>query len=217
MIAVVDYGAGNLRSIRRALEAAGAEVTVTASPDEIAAADAVVLPGVGAAGAAMERLNALGITPVIREAASSGRPFLGICLGMQLLFGPQEEGDTAGLGLIPGRVRALGGGVKVPHIGWNRSRVVQTGPLGDAGDEDDYYFVHSYVVDLDNADDAAAVTAYGEEFPSVVIRDAIWGTQFHPEKSGDRGLALVRAFVGTVTEDVTGMNARAQPTKPFPG
>ena len=197
-VAVVDYGAGNLRSIRRALEAAGAVVDVTSDLRAIGGAAAVVLPGVGAAGAAMDRLGQLGITPVLHDAVAAGKPFLGICLGMQLLYGPQEEGDTRGLGLLAGRVRSLPGSVKVPHIGWNRSRVVRPGPLGDAGEERAYYYVHSYIVEADDPASVAAETTYGETFPSVVVHDNIWGTQFHPEKSADDGLALVRAFVRQV-------------------
>ncbi len=195
MIAVVDYGAGNLRSIRRALEAAGAAVEVTSDPATVARAEAVVLPGVGAAGAAMDRLRTGGMVPVVERAVTAGTPFLGICLGMQLLFGHQEEGDTAGLGLLPGRVRSLRGGVKVPHMGWNRSRVARPGPLGETGEEREYYFVHSFVVEPDDPADIAAEVRYGDVFPSVVIRDRVWGTQFHPEKSGPDGLSLVRAFV----------------------
>lgn len=198
MIAIVDYGAGNLRSIRRALEAAGASVAVTADPATIGAAEAVVLPGVGAAGAAMERLRRLGLTEVIAETVERRTPFLGICLGMQLLFEDQEEGDTRGLGLLRGRVRSLHSPVKVPHIGWNRSRWSRSGPFGQAGDERDFYFVHSYVVEPDDPADVAATVTYGETFPSVVVRNNIWGTQFHPEKSGDDGLNLVDAFVRTV-------------------
>ncbi len=135
------------------------------------------------------------MVPVVERAVAAGTPFLGICLGMQLLFGHQEEGDTAGLGLLPGRVRALRGGVKVPHMGWNRSRVARPGPLGATGEEREYYFVHSFVVEPDDPDDVAAEVRYGDVFPSVVIRDRVWGTQFHPEKSGPDGLSLVRAFV----------------------
>ena len=195
MIAVIDYGAGNLRSIRRALEAAGAEVTVTSDAAEIAAADAVVLPGVGAAAHAMDRLDELGLIGPIRDAAESGRPLMGICLGMQLLFDHQEEGDSQGLGLIGGRVRSLEDNVKVPHMGWNQSRVVRPGPLGAAGDERFYYFVHSYIVEPEDPDVVAAEASYGTTFPSVVVRDNIWGTQFHPEKSGQDGLALIDRFV----------------------
>jgi glutamine amidotransferase len=202
VIAVVDYGAGNLRSIRRALEAAGAEVVVTSEPEQVAAADAVVLPGVGAAGAAMDRLGELELIGPMRQSVAAGTPFLGICLGMQLLFEAQEEGDTTGLEVLRGKVRAIEGPVKVPHMGWNRSRVVRDGPLGPAGEERDYYFVHSYVVEADDPEDVAAVFGYGGEHPSVVVRDNVWGTQFHPEKSGEDGLALVRAFVARVPAPV---------------
>ena len=207
MIAVIDYGAGNLRSIRRALEAAGATVAVTADPDEVARADAVVLPGVGAAAHAMERLDELDLTGAIRAAAGAGRPFLGICLGMQLLFDHQEEGDARGLGLIPGRVRTLSGDLKVPHMGWNRSRVTRDGPHGAVGDEHYYYFVHSYVAEPDDPSVVAAEAGYGVTFPSIVVRDTIWGTQFHPEKSGDDGLALIGRFVTSAGEG-TGSAAR---------
>ena len=200
MIAVVDYGAGNLRSIRRALEAAGAEAVVTSDPAEVAAADAVVLPGVGNAGHAMEMLGRLGLTPVLKETAESGKPLLGICLGMQLLFGPQEEGGTEGLGLLPGRVHRLSGPVKIPQIGWNRSTVVRDGPLGRANEKRYYYFVHSYIAVPDDPADSAETAEYGETFASVVVRGNIWGTQFHPEKSGEDGLALVRAFVEAAGE-----------------
>jgi imidazole glycerol-phosphate synthase subunit HisH len=201
MIAVIDYGAGNLRSIRRALERAGAEVVVTDRPEDIAAADAVVLPGVGAAAHAMDRLDEMGLTQPIRDSVASGRPFLGICLGMQLLFGHQEEGDAEGLGLIPGRVRSLPDAVKVPHMGWNEATVVNPGPLGEAGERCFYYFVHSFVAEPDDPAVVAAATDYGVPFPAVVVRDNVWGTQFHPEKSGEDGLALIDRFVATVNGD----------------
>ncbi len=214
MIAVIDYGAGNLRSIRRALEAAGADVTVTSDPDEIARAGAVVLPGVGAAAHAMNRLTELDLVQPIRDAADSGKPFMGICLGMQLLFDHQEEGDSQGLGLIAGRVRSLESNVKVPHMGWNQSRVVRPGPLGEAGDERFYYFVHSYVVEPADPAVVAAEASYGSTFPSVVVRDNVWGTQFHPEKSGTDGLALIDRFVARTrpfaTADGTGEGSGAR-------
>jgi glutamine amidotransferase len=198
MIAVIDYGAGNLRSICRALEAAGTEVVVAADPSTVRSADGVVLPGVGAAATAMKRLHELGIIPAVERAVADGTPFLGICLGVQLLFGHQAEGDTAGLGLLPGRVRPLSGTVKVPHMGWNQSKIVRDGPLGTAGDAREYYFVHSYVVEPDDSRDIAANVQYGDLFPSVVVRNNVWGTQFHPEKSGNDGLAFIRAFVAQV-------------------
>jgi glutamine amidotransferase len=195
MIAVIDYGAGNLRSIRRALELAGADVTITSQPGDIAAADAVVLPGVGAAGHAMLKLADLELINPITTAADSGKPLLGICLGMQLLFGHQAEGGVQGLDLLPGRIRSLDGPVKVPHMGWNLSRLTRSGPLGTEGDERYYYFVHSFIAETERDSDVLAEADYGQRFPSIVARDNVWGTQFHPEKSGHDGLSLVQAFV----------------------
>src|SRR5215204_5801036 len=194
-IAVIDYGAGNLRSIRRALEAAGAEVTVSSDSADVRQADAVVFPGVGAAGAAMDRLHHLGLVDVIGEVVAEGRPFLGICLGMQLLFEHQEEGNTRGLGLLNGRVRGLSPQVKVPQIGWNRVRWIQEAAGYHPTDEDDFYFVHSYVIEPDDFSDVVAVARYGEVFPSIVRHGHVWGTQFHPEKSGPAGLRLVAGWV----------------------
>ena len=200
MIAVIDYGAGNLRSIRRALEAAGATTVVTDDPGVVADADAVVLPGVGNAGHAVNRIKQMGMDRAIHRVVNAGKPFLGICVGMQVLFEHQEEGNTQGLGLLPGRVRSLGGPVKVPHMGWNRSRVLRGGPAGDPGDEPYVYFVHSYVVEPADEADIAASTRYGEEFPSIVVRNNVWGTQFHPEKSGRDGLEFIRRFVAQLDE-----------------
>jgi imidazole glycerol-phosphate synthase subunit HisH len=136
----------------------------------------------------------------IQEVVDDGRPFLGICVGMQVMFEEQEEGDVRGFGLMPGRVRSIDGQVKLPHIGWNKSRVTQTSPLGDAGEEDYYYFVHSFIAEPADPADVFATTSYGEVFPSIVVRNNVWGTQFHPEKSGAAGLALIRAFVAEVDQ-----------------
>jgi imidazole glycerol phosphate synthase glutamine amidotransferase subunit len=197
-IAIVDYGAGNLRSIRRALEAAGAVAEVTADATAISDADAVVFPGVGAAGAAMQRLSELELIDPIGDAVRLEKPFLGICLGMQLLFGQQEEGNTVGLGLFPGHVRSLSPTMKIPQIGWNRVtwQVDAAGYLD--GDADDFYFVHSYVAVPDSPADIVATTWYGEEFPSIVRHGSTWGMQFHPEKSGPAGLRLVARWVDGV-------------------
>ena len=194
-VAVIDYGAGNLRSIRRALEAAGAQVSVTASGDDVRRADAIVFPGVGAAGAAMRRLHEQGLVAAIGDVVRDGRPFLGICLGMQLLFQYQEEGDTEGLGLLRGTVRSLPPGVKSPQIGWNEVRWLRDATGYTAGASDDFYYVHSYVAAPDNPDDVVAVTRYGDVFPSIVRHDNVWGTQFHPEKSVSAGLRLVAGWV----------------------
>jgi imidazole glycerol-phosphate synthase subunit HisH len=197
-VAVIDYGAGNLRSIRRALEAAGAEVTITSDPAVVHRANAVVFPGVGAAGAAMDRLHELGLVQAIHLAVDEKRPFLGICLGMQLLFDHQEEGNTRGLGLFRGSVRSLPDTVKVPQIGWNRVRWVRDGAGYETAEENDFYFVHSYIAEPEDPEDVVAVTRYGSVFPSVVRHDHVWGTQFHPEKSGPAGLRLVAGWVESV-------------------
>jgi len=199
-IVVIDYGAGNLRSIRRALEAAGARVSISSDAHQICQADGVVFPGVGAAGAAMNRLHELGLVDVVGEVVADGRPFLGICLGMQLLFEHQEEGDTRGLGLLRGGVQSLGSAVKVPQIGWNRVRWVQDAAGSLPGQEDDFYFVHSYIAEPQHPADIVAVTHYGDIFPSIVRHEHVWGTQFHPEKSGPAGLRLVAGWVDEVRE-----------------
>src|SRR5436190_17308140 len=198
MIAVIDYGAGNLRSISRALEAAGAEVVVTSDPEVVRSADAVVLPGVGHAGHSIAEITRLGLPPAIADVVDSGRLFLGICVGMQVMFDEQEEGDTRGLGLLPGRVRSIQGDVKIPHMGWNRSRVAKTSPLGNEGDDDFFYFVHSFIAEPADPADIAATSDYGENFATVVVRGNVWGTQFHPEKSGEAGLKMIKAFVDQV-------------------
>lgn len=202
MIAIIDYGAGNLRSIGRALQAAGEEIVITADPEVIRAADGVVLPGVGAAGHAMDRLNAQMLVPVIHEAVERGTPFLGICLGMQLLFEHQEEGNATGLGLMPGSVRTIRNAEKIPHIGWNQSTIRKLLPGLEPGDAHYYYFVHSFVAVPDDPSVIAATSVYGETFPSVVVRDNIWGTQFHPEKSSDDGIALIASWVETVRASI---------------
>lgn len=194
MIAIVDYGAGNLRSISRALEANGAEIEVTSEPDRIRSADRVVLPGVGNARAAMERLDGMGIAGAISDSVAQGKPLLGVCLGMQLLFGSQEEGPTTGLSLLEGEAKRLSAGLKVPHMGWNTVTFTEHSPLRELQPAP-FYFVHSYAVLPDNPGDIAGVTDYGVSFPSIVIHDHIWGTQFHPEKSGESGLRLLEAWL----------------------
>jgi len=198
MIAVVDYGVGNLRSVAKALERVGASVEVTSDTAEIRAADAVVLPGVGAFGRCMENLEAAGLEDVVREAAASKRPFLGICVGMQILFDESEEfGPVKGLGILPGRVRRFvsdSPDVKVPHMGWNKLEVSRRAPhLEGIVDGDYVYFVHSYYVDCDRSL-AATVTDYTGAFVSSVWRDNLFAVQFHPEKSQDIGLKLLANF-----------------------
>ncbi|HVL26469.1 MAG TPA: imidazole glycerol phosphate synthase subunit HisH [Thermomicrobiales bacterium] len=194
MITIIDYGAGNLRSIQRAIEAGGGEVTITADPDQVRDAERVVLPGVGNARAAMERLNGMGMADAVTESVAEGMPLLGVCLGMQLLFGDQEEGPTTGLGLLAGDARKLPADHKIPHMGWNTVRFAAHTPLSDSP-ESPFYFVHSYIVNPASEADIAGVTDYGVPFPSIVIHDNVWGTQFHPEKSGDAGLRLIAEWL----------------------
>lgn len=194
MIAIVDYGAGNLRSIQRAISAANAESTITSDLNDVAAADRIVLPGVGNAAAAMNRLRSSGLADVIAERAAAGVPLLGVCLGMQLLFGDQEEGPTTGFGLLDGDVRTLPNDLKVPQMGWNKVEFTDNSPMRSV-EPGYFYFVHSYIVHPHDPNVIAAETDYGVRFPSVVAHDNIWGFQFHPEKSSTDGLNLVATWV----------------------
>lgn len=196
-VVLVDYGAGNIRNVEKALAAVGILSRRTDRPDELSAADVVVMPGVGAFGDMMTALRARRLVEPILEVARSGRPLLGICVGLQILFDVGEEmGEHAGLGLLPGRVRRLDRpGLKVPHTGWNPVNPVQEHPLFETVPTDRHaYFVHSYHVDPERAEDVLATTDYGGLFPSVCGRDNILGVQFHPEKSQQFGLALLRNF-----------------------
>ena len=194
-VAVVDYGMGNRRSVEKALEHVGATVARTADAEEIRAADAVVVPGVGAFPEAMRRLNAAGLDEVIRERAEGGAPVLGICLGMQLLFERSAEHEGArGLGLLPGQVTALEA-PKVPHIGWNRVAMRRaSGLTRGLGDATAFYHVHSFVCRA-SEEDVVGEGEYGEHFASIVERDNVVGVQFHPEKSSRDGLQLLANFV----------------------
>ena len=191
MLAIVDYKAGNLTSVRNAFAALGVEAQVTRDPAVIRAAERVVFPGVGAAGSAMANLRALGLEEAVRGAATSGRPFLGICLGMQILFEHSEEdGGVDTLGILPGRVRRFPDvpGFKVPEIGWNQ--VHRAGAEQDA----EYYFVHSYYAELGPCTVGTTADA-GVTFTSAVAKGALVAYQFHPEKSGRVGLELLKEFV----------------------
>ena len=194
MTAIVDYGAGNLTSVRNAFAALGAEATVVRDPADVAAADRVVFPGVGAAGSAMANLSANGLDKAGVAAALSGRPFLGICLGMQILFSRSEEdGGVECLGVFGGTVRRFPAapGFKVPEIGWNSVEdVAPGGPCGGA----EFYFVHSYCADL--VPETSGVTEYaGVRFTAMARRGRLWACQFHPEKSGRVGLALIKEWL----------------------
>jgi glutamine amidotransferase len=195
VIAIVDYGMGNKRSVEKALEHVGAQPLITSDAAELHAADAVILPGVGAFPEAMRRLRASGLDEVVRERASAGVPLLGICLGMQLLFdsSTEHEGET-GLGLLPGDVDTLNA-PKLPHIGWNEVTFARESPLvAGLGDAAAFYHVHSFVCRPAEEDDVVGRGDYGEPFASIVERDNVMGAQFHPEKSSRDGLALLRNF-----------------------
>jgi glutamine amidotransferase len=196
MIAIVDYGMGNLRSVQKALELVGAEAVVTDEAAVLDAAQGIVLPGVGAFGDAVDNIRTRQLAaPVLRQAAKQ-KPLLGICLGMQLLFDESEEmGRHRGLGLLPGRVvRFPEGELKVPHIGWNQLQGVRGAPLEGIRPEAYAYFVHSYYVAAEEPSDVLATTEYGVTFASVVGRGLVWGAQFHPEKSQEVGLRLLENF-----------------------
>jgi glutamine amidotransferase len=195
VIAIVDYGMGNKRSVEKALEHVGAQPLVTGEHDDVRAADAVILPGVGAFPEAMRRLRASGLDEVVHERAAAGVPLLGICLGMQLLFETSTEHEGAtGLGLLPGDVSALQA-PKLPHIGWNEVRFARESPLvAGLGEAAAFYHVHSFVCRPLDPDDILGYGEYGERFASIVQRDNVMGAQFHPEKSSRDGLTLLRHF-----------------------
>jgi glutamine amidotransferase len=194
-VCVVDYGAGNLRSLRTGLERSGATVTITSDADRVAGAARVLVPGVGAAGAAMAALEGRGLRSAIRAAAAAGGYVFGICLGMQLLFDSSDEGDVECLGLLPGRVTSMGFADRLPHMGWNDVVADGDHPL-TAGLPAVCYFAHSYAVAPASAADVVATTELdGHRFASMAGSERIAGTQFHPEKSGPAGRDLLRSFL----------------------
>lgn len=195
MTAIVDYRAGNLTSVKLAFNALGAETVISSDPEVIRSAERVVFPGVGAAASAMASLRELGLTEAVRDVASSGRPFIGICLGMQILFDHSEEdGGVDLLGVLPGKVRRFPdvAGFKVPEIGWNDVQTDGAERFIRSGDE--FYFVHSYYAEL-NPFTVGRTSYAGVEFTSAVRKGSLFATQFHPEKSGRVGLALLKAFL----------------------
>ena len=202
-IAIVDYGAGNLMSVHNSLDFLGAENRVAASPEQIMDAAGVILPGVGAFPDAMDALRGSGLLEAVLEAAET-KPFLGICLGMQLLF--EESGEVRlckGLGLLPGRIERIGTALKLPQIGWNALDILRPNALTAGLKPGDYvYFVHSFQAKPSNRDDIACVTDYGTEVPAMVARGQLFGCQFHPEKSGEAGLSILRNFA-RLTEDMS--------------
>ena len=203
MIAIIDYNAGNLASVARAVAHLGFDGTVTRDPDLIRRAERIIFPGVGAAGAAMESLRRTGIDAVLREQTATGKPLLGICLGSQIILAHSDENDTRCLGLVPGRARAFpaamrrpdGTPLKIPHMGWNRIARRRHHPLFEGiGPEDEFYFVHSFYPEPEHPEQVLAVSQHGIEFAAVIGGGNLVATQFHIEKSGRPGLRMLRNF-----------------------
>ncbi len=196
MIAVVDYGMGNLHSVVKGLEKVGGQCFLATDPGQLDLAKAVVLPGVGAFARAMTNLRACGMDRALVKAAKSGKPLLGICLGYQLLFEEGEEwGPAAGLGILPGRVRRLPPGLKVPHMGWNQVEIIKPCPLfAGISSNSPFYFVHSYAAEPADPELVLAYTDYGTRFASAAGRENVYGIQFHPEKSSSLGLRILGNF-----------------------
>lgn len=198
MIALIDYGISNLRSVQKAFEHLDMEVTLVDTPDRLAQAERLILPGVGAFPAGMKGLQERGLVESIKQAARDGKPLMGICLGMQLLFESSDEmGKTEGLGLLPGHVTRMSGrGLKIPHMGWNQLDVVRDHPLVHDLVSGSYaYFVHSYAIYPEDQGIVLATTDYGTPFASIVGHGKLCGLQFHPEKSQAVGLKLLRNFL----------------------
>lgn len=195
-IVIVDYGAGNLRSVAKALEKVGFPGKVTQSPQEVLQAKGVILPGVGSSGSAMAALQGLGLVDALRETAASGTPFFGVCLGLQLLLESSEEDPRPCLGVLKGRVRQFAPGLKVPHMGWNQVFAAKEHPVFQGVPDGSYfYFVHSYYAEPADPSVVLGTTEYGVTFCSALAKGNLVATQFHPEKSGLLGLRLYENFV----------------------
>ena len=198
-IVIVDYGAGNLRSVEKAFERLGYPAVVSGEPDILLNADGVILPGVGSSGSAMAALEERGLVEPLVDKAEGGTPFFGVCLGLQLLMNGSDEDNRPCLGLFPGWVRRIPSGLKVPHMGWNRVHIKQEHPVFSGVDNDSYfYFVHSYYTDPTDDTLIVGTTDYGVKFCSVLASGNLIATQFHPEKSGEIGLKLYENFVRMV-------------------
>lgn len=202
MIAIVDYGAGNLRSVANAVAKVGYEPKVTSNPNEVLGASAVILPGVGAAGDTMRNLTRSGMDEAIRELIHEERPLFAVCVGTQVLFSATEEGGGHRcLGIVPGTVKRLSSGLKVPHMGWNQVKQKVAHPLFEGiPDEANFYFVHSYYANPDDMSVVAGTTEYGVTMCSVLIKGNLVATQFHPEKSGEHGLRMYANFLKMTME-----------------
>lgn len=196
MISIIDYGMGNLRSVQKALESIGEEAIITSDKEQIEKSDGVILPGVGAFPDAMENLKSKGLDETLKYVAAQKKPVLGICLGMQLLFTEGEEvKQCEGLGLIQGKIKKLYGNVKIPHMGWNSLKIDKNCALLEGIDEGSYvYFVHSFYAEMKNKEDLNATTFYEIDVPAIVSAGNLFGAQFHPEKSGDVGIQMLKNF-----------------------
>jgi glutamine amidotransferase len=196
-IVVIDYGAGNLRSVANAIARLGYQPRITSDPAEVANAGAVILPGVGAAADTMASLKRLGMAQVIGRLMAEGRPFFGVCVGLQILFTSTEEGGGHEcLGILPGRVKRLPSGLKIPHMGWNQVKQIVSHPIFEGiPDEANFYFVHSYYVEPEDRSLVAGETEYGVRLCSAIARGNLVATQFHPERSGEIGLKLYDNFI----------------------
>ncbi|MBR2216326.1 MAG: imidazole glycerol phosphate synthase subunit HisH [Selenomonadaceae bacterium] len=198
MVAVVDYGVGNLFSVEKALTTLGADVRVSGEESDLRAAEKIVLPGVGAFGDCMKNLTATGLIPALKEMMAQGKPLLGICVGMQILFdGSEESSQATGLGYFAGQVKKLNApGLKIPHMGWNSLSIRDYAPLFSGLTAQSYvYFVHSYHAVPQDSSIIAATADYGEKLTAAVVKGSVMATQFHPEKSGDVGLAILKNFL----------------------
>lgn len=199
MIAIIDYDAGNLKSVQKAVNFMGEEAVISRDKNEILSADKVILPGVGSFGDAMEKLNKYGLVNTIYDVVDKKLPFLGICLGLQLLFERSDESDgVSGLGILKGEILRIPDepGLKIPHIGWNSLRFMNDGRLFKDIDDDEYvYFVHSYYLKAAEPEIVKAVTEYGTIIDASVEKDNVFACQFHPEKSGDIGLKILKNFI----------------------
>lgn len=199
MIAIIDYGAGNLHSVKNALDFLGADNIVTGNKEEILSADKVILPGVGAFGDAMKCLEERGLVETVKAVAENGKPFLGICLGLHLLFEESEESpNVKGLGIFKGKIVKIpdNGSLKIPHMGWNNIRITKDSKiLKNIGNEPYVYFVHSYYVEAKDESVVSAYTEYGQRLDIAVEQGNVFATQFHPEKSGDTGMEILKNFI----------------------
>ena len=206
MIGIIDYDAGNMKSVEKALQFLGEETVVTRDRQKLLAADHVILPGVGSFGDAMERLSEYGLIPVIHEIVDAGTPFLGICLGLQLLFESSEESPgVRGLGLLPGKILRIppAEGLKIPHMGWNSLHFPRKGRLFKGLPEETYaYFVHSYYLQAEDPEIVAAETTYGVTIHASVEKDNLFACQFHPEKSSTAGLSMLKNFASIGKEEI---------------